>query len=193
MLQGRDRRLRGFDERLEVHRGQALALRQRRQPHLRLGHDRKRAFRAHDHARQVHGPSGREVVQVVAGDAAHDLREAGRHLRPLFSADPPQLPIDAPFEARAASSFASSAGPVERASVAIDASASTASSERPGRWSCRRPPSGRRRSCCRCRRRSSRGWQSTGRWDSEGQAAPPPGSAPTAQRRAAPAPRPRRG
>ena len=118
MLERRDGAFGGFDQRPEVRRREALQLRQLVQLQLGLGDDGQRALGADDHARDVHRPGVvHEVVEVVAGDAAHDLREAPLDLRRLLHADTPQLAVDVALQRRGRSSFASSAAPSSDSNV----------------------------------------------------------------------------
>ena len=99
VFQRRDRRLRGLDERLEVDGRQPREGRQRLQPHPRLRDGGERALGAHDHARDIHQPAvAGECVQVVAGDAPRDVREARRDLVAVLGAQAAQPAVDIALE-----------------------------------------------------------------------------------------------
>src|SRR5690625_2967222 len=64
------------------------------EPELEFQDERQRPFGAADELRQVERFAARELIEVVAADAAHDLREACFDLRLVLGDDAVHGPVD---------------------------------------------------------------------------------------------------
>ena len=162
---GRRRR----DDGIEVDGGQPGGRGDGDQAHGRLRGDGERALGADDQRDEVAGLP-QHGVEVVAGDAPRDVGEAPPDLLGVGRRQRVGGAVDRAFEV-GLGTLAGEGGGVERPERRRG---SRRRAPRPARRrcrpSCRRDPSAPRRSCCRCRRRSSRGWRSRGRRGTAGRA-----------------------